>query len=116
MRHLKHGKKFGRTRGERKAFLAGLAANLVRRERITTTEVRAKAVRSLVERLVTHGKKQSVASLREIMITLPKKDALKLYHVIAPRYQDRRGGYTRVTKLAFRRAGDGARRAVIEFV
>lgn len=116
MRHLKKGKKFGRKTGQRKAFMKGLAANLVRHEKITTTETRAKELRSLAERLVTHGKKEGVFSLRLLRVYLPKKEALKMKEVIAPRYAKRNGGYTRIIKQAARRKGDAARTATIEFV
>jgi large subunit ribosomal protein L17 len=116
MRHAKKGKKFGREKGQRRAFMKGLATNLVQHEKITTTEARAKELRGFVERLITHGKKQSVASLRLIMRQLPKPTAYKLYHDIAPRYADRKGGYTRVQKLSVPRKHDASRMATIEFV
>lgn len=116
MRHHKKGKKFGRMKGQRKAFLKSLSVNLLTHGKITTTETRAKEIRGTVERMVTHAKKQNVASLRLLMKSLPKKTAYKLYHEIAPRYKERNGGYTRVTKLGKRRVGDGARAAIIELV
>ncbi len=116
MRHLKKGKKFGRKTGQRKAFMKGLAANLVRHEAIETTETRAKAVRSLAERLVTYAKKEGVVSLRLLRVHLPKKEAFKMKEVIAPRYANRRGGYTRIIKHSARRKGDAAKTAIIEFV
>lgn len=116
MRHLKKGRKFGKKRGPRRAFIRILANNLILRERITTTEARAKELRSVVERLVTYGKKQNIASLRRIMQKVPKEAAFKMYHTIAPRYMGRNGGYTRVTKLAITRKNDGARMATIEFI
>ncbi len=116
MRHLKKGRKFGRKRGQRKAFLKALANNLITHERILTTEARAKEIRSLVERLITHAKKQNLAALRLLMRKLPKNSAYKLYHEIAPRYLNRQGGYTRVIKVGKRRLKDGAKMAIIEFV
>lgn len=116
MRHLKERKKFGRIRGQRKAFLKGLAINLLSNGKIKTTETRAKEIRKSVERLITHAKKQNVSSLRFLMKHLPKKTAFKLYHDIAPLYQNRKGGYTRITKLGKRRLGDGAKTAIIELV
>src|SRR3989344_2048961 len=116
MRHLKKGKKFGRKTGQRKAFLKSLATNLVRHEKIMTTETRAKEMRSLVERLVTHGKKEGIASLRLLRKYLPKAEALKMKMTIAPRYADRKGGYTRIIKQAARRKGDAAKTATIEFI
>ncbi len=116
MRHAKKGKKFGREKGQRKAFVKGLAHNLIQHEKITTTEARAKELRGFVERLITHGKKQTVASLRLLMRHLPKATAYKLYHEIAPRYADRKGGYTRVTKIAKLRKHDASQMATIELV
>lgn len=116
MRHLKKGKKFGRKTGQRKAFMKHLATNLVRHEKITTTETRAKELRSFVERLVTHGKKGGVSSVRLLLTFLPKKEAMKMREVIAPRYASRMGGYTRIIKHAAKRKGDAAQTATIEFV
>ena len=116
MRHLKKGRKFGRKRGQRRAFLQSLANNLIQHGRITTSEARAKELRPYVERLVTYGKKQNLHGLRLLLQKLPRNAAYKLYHEIAPRYQDRNGGYTRVVKRAERKKQDGSRQATIEFV
>ena len=116
MRHKKVGRKFGRKRGQRKAFMKGLATNLIRHESLETTEARAKELRKYIERLVTHGKKESVASLRTLLKDLPKTEAYKLQHQIAPRYKKRQGGYTRIKKHTRVRQGDAAKRATIEFV
>lgn len=116
MRHANKGRKFGRERGQRKAFLRNLAGQLVERERITTTEARAKELRMVVERLVTYGKRRNVAALRLLTKKLPKAAAYKVYHELAPRYATRSGGYTRVIKRARARKSDGAKTATIEFV
>ncbi|MDO8469809.1 MAG: 50S ribosomal protein L17 [bacterium] len=116
MRHLSTGRKFGRKRGQRRAFLHGLAANLITRKRVRTTEARAKEIRHVVERYITHGKKQNVAGLRLLMKTLPKSVAYTVYHDLAPKYKDRKGGYTKITKLGKPRQHDASRMAVIEFV
>jgi len=116
MRHLKKGKKFGLKKGPRKAFMKILANNLVMREKIRTTEVRAKALRPMVERMVTHAKKQNVAALRLLTSELPKDAAYKLYHEIAPRYKDRTGGYTRIVKHLALRKNDASKMATISFV
>lgn len=109
-------KKFHRTRGQRRAFMKGLAHNLIMKGRIETTEMRAKAIRPVVERLVTIGKKQQLAALRLLLSRLPKVSAEKLYHEVAPQYQERKGGYLRIMKLSRVRMRDGAKTAVIEFV
>lgn len=116
MRHSKAGRKFHRKKGQRKAFLKTLASNLILEEKILTTEERAKDIKSFVEKLVTLGKKQNVASLRLLIARLPKVSAEKMYYVIAPRYKSRRGGYLRITKGEKTRKRDGSKVAIIEFV
>ncbi len=116
MRHLSKTKKFGLKRGPRRSFLKILAQNLIMKEKITTTEARAKAIRPVVERFVTHAKKQNIASLRLLLKKLPKKAAYKVYYEISPRYEGRKGGYTRIKKLASLRKHDAAKMATIEFV
>lgn len=116
MRHQKRGKKFSRKKGQRKAFLKSLASNLILKEKITTTETRAKEIKSFVEKLVTLAKKQNVASLRLISSRISKKPALKLFYDIAPKYMDRKGGYLRVLKLSKKRIGDATQMAIVEFI
>lgn len=116
MKHLKKGRKFGRGSGQKKALMSGLAANLIHHERITTTEAKAKELKSFMGPLITIGKKQDVNALRKLIKKLPKVAAYKLYHVISPRYENRNGGYTRVIKHTERRKQDGAKKATIEFV
>lgn len=116
MRHGKKGRKFGRKTGKRRAFRKGLAHNLILKEKIETTEARAKEIRPVVEKLVTLAKRQTLSSLRLLLARLPKASAEKLYFEIAKRYADRSGGYLRVVKQMKRRKRDGSRVAVIEFV
>ena len=116
MRHLNRGRKFGLKRGRRKSFLKILADNLIRREKMVTTEARAKEIRMFVERLVTHGKKQNIAAFRLLLRRLPKDSAYKMYHELAPRYKDRKGGYTRIVKMSKARTHDASKMARIEFV
>jgi len=116
MRHGKSGRKFGRKRGQRRAFMKGLVNNLIMREKIETTEARAKELRPKTEKLLTLAKKQNTATLRLLLSRLPKSAAQKLYYEIAPRYADKKGGYTRISKSAKRRKRDAAKMAIIEFV
>ena len=116
MRHLKKGRKFHRKKGQRKAFLKSLAGNLILKGKISTTEARAKEMKSFVEKLITLAKKQNLASLRLLISRLNKKPAQKLFYEIAPKYKDGRGGYVRVIKSATRRKNDAAKMAIIEFV
>lgn len=115
MRHHRQGKKFGRIVGDRKAFVKGLLHNLITKEKITTTLVRAKEVQRLIAPLITLGKKQTLASYRLLLERLPKKSAEKVFKDLSPRFKDRAGGYTRVVKLD-RRLRDGAFTARISFV
>ncbi len=115
MRHHSKIKKFGRERNQRHALMRSLVESLVRDEKITTTEVKAKAIRPMVERLITNGKKQTLAARRDIAKTIGDTSAGKIIKTLSPKYADRKGGYTRITKLV-RRANDGATQAVIEFV
>jgi len=108
-------RKFGRTTDQRRAFLKSLAANLVLKERIKTTEARAKEVRSLVERLIGYGKKNDLASRRRILAALPLVAAKKVYKEISPRFIERKGGYTRITKIG-QRMSDSAKMAFIEIL
>ena len=119
-------RKLGRTSDQRKAMLRDLATSLIVSERIETTEARAKEVRSVVEKLITLGKKGDLASRRQAAKIVRDVEILneddttqtalqKLFGEIAPRYTDRQGGYTRVLKAGPRR-GDGAESAIIELV
>ena len=117
MRHLKKGKKFHRLRGPRISFMRNLANDLVRSGTVETTETRAKAIRPVVERLVTIAKQQTLASRRLLASRVHnEKVVAKLYNDLGPRYAERRGGYLRITKLPATRKRDGTRMARIEFV
>ncbi len=117
MRHKVKKKKFDRTKEQRLALYRSLARALIFEERIETTLQRAKAVKSFVEKLVTLGKRGDLASRRRALELLPDKEAIrKLFEDIAPRFEDRSGGYTRVIKLPDRRKGDGAEMAILEWV
>jgi large subunit ribosomal protein L17 len=109
-------RKFHRIRGRRRIFIRTLASNLVVRGKIETTIPRAKEIRPLVERFVTIAKRQNLHSLRLLKSRLPAASAEKLYYDIAPRYQNRNGGYLRITKEANTRKRDGTSLAIIAFV
>jgi len=108
-------RKFGRTTDQRRAFLKGLAANLILKEKIKTTQARAKELRPTVERLISRAKKNDLAAKRQAFAGLPKDAAKKLIKEIAPRFVDRKGGYTRLTKIS-QRLSDGAKMAFIEII
>lgn len=117
MRHSKKGRTFGRKRDTRKAFVESLAEALIARERILTTEARAKELRPFVEGLITRGKSGTLAARRGVLAKLGgRRDAAKkILDVLSPRFKERSGGYTRITKVV-KRSGDGRASAVIEFV
>ena len=116
MRHLKSGRKLNRTASHRKAMLSNLATSLLDKERVTTTTTKAKEVRSVVERLITYGKKGTLHAVRLAAKRIQDKTVLKkLFDTIAPGYKGRQGGYTRIVKLRNRK-GDNAELAIIELV
>jgi len=116
MRHLKSGRKLGRTASHRKATLANIAASLLEHKSIITTTPKAKEARGVVERLITFAKRGDVAARRQVLRTIrDKKLVRELFEDIAPKYENRPGGYTRVIKIG-RRKGDNAPMAVFELV
>ncbi|MBS0383781.1 MAG: 50S ribosomal protein L17 [Proteobacteria bacterium] len=116
MRHGVGHKKLNRTASHRSAMFANMAAALVKHEQIVTTLPKAKALRPVVERLITLAKKGDLGSRRLVLARMRDQDQTrKLFETIAPRYKARAGGYTRVLKAGFR-YGDNAPLAVIELV
>ena len=116
MRHQKAGYKLGRPTDERTALYRSLMRAIIKHEKITTTHVKAKAVQRHVEKLITLSRQPTVHHRRLAMADLPDKEIVeKLFADIGPRYVNRPGGYTRITKLAPRK-GDGAVMALIELV
>ena len=124
MRHLKRTAKLGRTGTHRNAMLANLVCSLIKHKRVTTTLAKAKAARSVAEKLVTLGKKDTIQARRLVAARLHQEDATKiLFNEIAPAQKDRNGGYTRIVKLggtigkyAGQRQGDAAHMAILEWV
>jgi len=116
MRHRVAGRTLGRPTGHRKAMYRNLVTDLLRYEKITTTEAKAKEVRGLAEKMITLGKKGGLHPLRQALsFILDKKVVSKVFTELAPRYAERSGGYTRITKLG-PRLGDGAAMVQIELV
>jgi large subunit ribosomal protein L17 len=116
MRHGKVHRKLNRTAEHRRAMFANMAAALIKHEQIITTLPKAKDLRPIVEKLITlgkrgglHARRQAIAEIKDVAMVR------KLFDVLGPRYQERKGGYCRVLKAGFR-YGDSAPRAVIEFV
>ncbi len=116
MRHLKGGFKLQRNPSQRKSLLRNLTASLIEKNRIETTLTKAKAVRPIVERMITLGKTGTLANKRRAFSYLYKRETTHiLFNEVAPRFMDRNGGYTRIIKTDSRK-GDGAEMAIIEFV
>jgi len=114
--HRRLVKHFSRKSGPRKALLRGLMNSLVEHGRIKTTVVKAKEVRRHIEKAITLGKKGDLNSIRLLISRLANQDsALSIVKDISPRFKEREGGYTRVTKIG-RRPGDSAEMAFLEFV
>ncbi|API92398.1 MULTISPECIES: 50S ribosomal protein L17 [Virgibacillus] len=115
-------RKLGRTTDQRMALLRNLASDLIIHERIETTEAKAKELKSVVDKMITLGKRGDLHARRQAASFLYNQEAnenenviQKLFNDVAPRYEDRQGGYTRVLKLGARQ-GDGAKMAIIELV
>jgi len=115
MRKRIKGRKFGRQTAQRRALLVGITESLFEHGRIKTTVPRAKEVRRIADRAITTGKKGTLASRRRLERTFTSKIAAEIMNTIAPRFQDRAGGYTRIIK-AGERKGDRAQIALIELV
>jgi len=116
MRHLKSGRKLGRTTAHRKALFRNMVTALIRRERIRTTLAKAKELRSHVEKTITLGKKGTLHAKRLARKVVVEKEAFsKLFGLLSERYAKRNGGYTRIIKIGNRR-GDDAPMAFIELV
>ena len=116
MRHGIAGRRLGRTSSHRAALIKNLARSLVRYEAIETTVPKAKELRSTADRLVTLGKKGTLAARRRAFALLRDEDLVKkLFDEIAPRFAERNGGYTRIVRTRVR-SGDGAVMALIEYL
>src|SRR5512143_2624766 len=124
MRHLKRTAKLGRTGQHRNAMLANLVCSLIKHKRVTTTLAKAKAARSVAEKMVTLGKSGTIHDRRLAVARLHQEGAAKiLFKEIAPAFKERNGGYTRIVKLGgltgkhrARGQGDASERAILEWV
>lgn len=109
-------RKLGRTTDHRKAMLRGMVTYLFENGKVETTVTRAKEVRAMAEKMITIAKDNSLHARRQVLAYVTKEDVVKnLFDVIAPRYADVNGGYTRITKTGARR-GDAAEMCIIELV
>jgi large subunit ribosomal protein L17 len=117
MRHHDNNRKFGRERKVRTALMRSLARNFILEEKMITTEAKAKSLRPMVEKLITHAKTDSVQKRRFVYARLGNDDRAtqKLFTEIAPRYKERAGGYVRIVKVGVR-SGDASVQAFIGLV
>ena len=116
MRHRVAGRKLSRPTAHRWALYRNLVTDLIKYNKIVTTEAKAKEIRGLAEKMITLGKEGSLASRRRALsFVTDKKLVDKIFSELAPRYIERPGGYTRIVKIG-RRVGDGARLAQVELV
>src|SRR6478735_9969610 len=116
MRHKVAGYKLGRTTSHRRSLLRNMATSLIMEERIETTVPKAKALRPTVEKMITLGKRGTLAARRQAIAYLMTDEAVnKLFDTIGPRFGDRNGGYTRIVRTAWQK-GDGAEKAFIELL
>ncbi|MGD0860501.1 MAG: 50S ribosomal protein L17 [Terracidiphilus sp.] len=116
MRHRNAGFKLGRNTSHRRALLRGLVTSVIKEDRVETTLAKAKAVRPLIEKMITLGKKGDLHSRRQAIAFLMTDASVKrLFEIVAKRYSDRQGGYLRIVRTGFQQ-GDGAEKAFIELL
>lgn len=117
MRHQHKGRTFGRPKNQRTALVRSLARSLIIHERISTTEAKAKELRPFIEKIISHGRADTVANRRLVASRLGNDEAAvkKVFSTLSPRFKNRPGGYTRIIKRA-KTAGDGRSTAYIAFV
>lgn len=115
MRKRKKGRKFSRKSDQRKALLKTLAVSLVLREKIKTTETKAKELASFLGKKISQGRENNLQTRRFLLKFFPSATVKKIIEEISPRYKDRKGGYTRIIRLGARKS-DGAKMAIIELI
>jgi len=115
MRKRKRGRKFSRKRDQRKALLKGLTISFFLKEKIKTTEAKAKELKKVAEKFITRAKKGNLHSRRLLLRSFSPQLVKKIIDDIGPRYKERKGGYTRIIKLGLRK-GDKAKMAIIELI
>ncbi len=116
MRHRKDHRKLGRSNAHRRAMLRNLVTSLIEHGEVRTTDAKAKEVRRLADRMITLGKRGTLHARRQALRTIRSRDvAARVFDVLADRYHERAGGYTRILKLG-RRPGDNAAMSLIQLV
>ena len=116
MHHGKTGSKLGRTSSHKEAMLRNMVTSIIKHERIRTTDMKAKELRKLAEKMITLGKKGSLHARRQALAVVRDKDMVgKLFGELTERYRNRAGGYTRIVKVGYR-FGDNAPVSILEFI
>ena len=116
MRHRKSGRKLGRTSSHREAMLRNMVTSLLKYEKITTTDAKAKELRKVAEKMITLGKRGDLHARRQALSFVRDREIVgKLFDELSARYRDWTGGYTRIVKMG-NRAGDNAPVSIIEFI
>ena len=116
MRHRKSGRKLGRTSSHREAMLRNMVTSLLKYEKITTTDAKAKELRKVAEKMITLGKRGDLHARRQALSFVRDREVVgKLFDELSARYRDWTGGYTRIVKMG-NRAGDNAPVSIIEFI
>ncbi len=116
MRHRRSGRKLNRTSSHRQAMLRNMVTDFLDREKLVTTVPKAKELRPFAEKIITLGKRETLHARRQALAVIRRKDVVaKLFDTLAPRFADRKGGYTRIVRLGYRK-GDSAEMALIELV
>ena len=116
MRHRKSGRKLGRTSSHREAMLRNMVTSLLKYEKITTTDAKAKELRKVAEKMITLGKRGDLHARRQALSFVRDRAVVgKLFDELSARYRDWAGGYTRIVKMG-NRAGDNAPVSIIEFI
>lgn len=116
MRHRREGRKLGRTASHRKALFRNMVTDFLDKEHLVTTVPKAKELRPVAEKMITLGKKETLSARRRALSFIRRRAVVrKLFDDLAPRFAERKGGYTRIVRLGFRR-GDSAELALIELV
>jgi large subunit ribosomal protein L17 len=116
MRHGKSGRKLGRTASHREAMMRNMVTSLLKYEKITTTDSKAKELRKVAEKIITLGKKGDLHARRQVLSFVRDREVVgKLFDELSTRYRDWKGGYTRIVKMG-NRTGDNAPMSIIEFI
>jgi len=116
MRHRKKGRKFKRSKKQEIAMFRSLSSSLIEKEKITTTEAKAKELRGFTEKAITRAKEDNLPNRRLLLKNFSNQIVEKLFKELGSRYKDRKGGYTRIIKTSMRKVRDASALVILEFV